>query len=66
MGPLQVHVGINDNFINMSLFSRIQEEERDMTVELGKDATYLVRGVGSISFQMLSSVVLELDHFYLL
>jgi hypothetical protein len=31
-----------------------------MSVELGDDATYPMRGVGSISFQMPSSDVLEL------
>jgi hypothetical protein len=33
-----------------SLFNRIQEQEGGMSVELGDDATYPVRGVGSISF----------------
>jgi hypothetical protein len=33
-----------------SLFNRIQEQEGGMSVELGDDATYLLRGVGSISF----------------
>jgi hypothetical protein len=33
-----------------SLFSRLQEQEGGMSVELGDDATYLVRGAGSISF----------------
>jgi hypothetical protein len=32
-----------------------------MSVELGDDATYLVRGVGSISFQMSLGDVLELS-----
>jgi hypothetical protein len=34
-------------------------------MELGDDATYLLRGVGSISFQMPSGDVLELDHILL-
>jgi hypothetical protein len=33
-----------------SLFNVFQEQEGGMSVELGDDATYLVRGVGSISF----------------
>jgi hypothetical protein len=33
-----------------SLFNRIQEQEGGMSVELGDDATYPMRGVGSISF----------------
>jgi hypothetical protein len=48
-----------------SLFSRIQEQEGGMTMELGDDATYPVRGVGSISFWMPSGDVLELDHILL-
>jgi hypothetical protein len=40
-----------------------QEQEGGMSVELGDDATYPVRGVGSISFQMPSCDVLELDNF---
>jgi hypothetical protein len=34
---------------DMSLFRRFQEQEGGMCVELGDAATYLVRGVGSIS-----------------
>lgn len=33
-----------------SLFSRIHEQEGGVSVELGDDDTYPVRGVGSISF----------------
>jgi hypothetical protein len=44
-----------------SLFNRFQEQEGGMSVELGDDATYPVRGVGSISFQMPSGDVLELS-----
>jgi hypothetical protein len=32
-----------------SLFNKIQEQEGGMTMELGDDAMYHVRGVGSIS-----------------
>jgi hypothetical protein len=38
-----------------------KEQEGGMTMELGDDATYPVRGVGSISFQMPSGDVLELS-----
>jgi hypothetical protein len=44
-----------------SLFNRFQEQEGGMSVELGDDATYPMRGVGSISFQMPSGDVLELS-----
>jgi hypothetical protein len=33
------------------IFSRFQEEEGGMLAELGDDVTYLVKGLGSISFQ---------------
>ena len=36
---------------NKRAFSKLQEQEESMQVELGDDATYLVAGVGSISFQ---------------
>jgi hypothetical protein len=41
--------------------SRFQEQEGGMSVELGDDATYPMKGLGSISFQMPSSDVLELN-----
>jgi hypothetical protein len=44
-----------------SLFSRFQEQVGCMSVELGDDATYLVRGVGSISFQIPLGEILELS-----
>ena len=44
-----------------SLFSRIQEQEGDMTIELVDDATYFMRGVGSISFQIASCDVVKLS-----
>jgi hypothetical protein len=37
---------------NKRAFNKLQEHEASMQVELGDDATYLVAGVGSISFQM--------------
>jgi hypothetical protein len=43
------------------LFSRLQEQEGGMSVELGDDATYPMKGLGSISFQMPSGDVLELN-----
>jgi hypothetical protein len=36
-----------------------------MTVVLGNDATYPMRGVGSISIWMPSGDVLELDHIFI-
>jgi hypothetical protein len=36
---------------NKRAFNKLQEHETSMQVELGDDATYLVAGVGSISFQ---------------
>jgi len=42
-----------------SLFSIFFEQEGGMSVELGDGATYVVRGVGSISFQMPSGDVLS-------
>jgi hypothetical protein len=44
------------------LFSKISEHVGGMVVELGDEATYLVRGVGPISFQMPLGDVLELDN----
>lgn len=41
-----------DMTYDITLFKRLQEQEGGMSVELGDYATYLVRGVGSISFQM--------------
>jgi hypothetical protein len=32
------------------LFSKLQEQEEGMIVELGNDGTYLVKGMGSIFF----------------
>jgi hypothetical protein len=45
---------------NKRAFSKLQEQEESMQVELGDDATYPIAGVGSISFQMPSSDILEL------
>lgn len=45
-----------------SLFSRIQEQEGGMILELGDDATYLLRGSNSISFWIPSSGVLEISY----
>jgi hypothetical protein len=39
---------------------RIQEQEGGMSVEFGDDATYPMRGFGSISFQQPTGNVLEL------
>jgi hypothetical protein len=48
------------------IFSTFQEQG-GMLVELVDDATYLMKSLGSISFQMLSGDVLELDSiFYVL
>jgi hypothetical protein len=44
---------------------RIRSKREGMTMELGDDATYPVRGVGSISFQMPLRDVLEMDHILL-
>ena len=43
------------------IFSRFQEEGGGMLVELGNDAIYLVKGLGSISFQMPLGDALVLD-----
>lgn len=43
------------------IFRRFQEQEGGMHVELGDDTTYTKKGLCSISFQMPSSDVLELD-----
>jgi hypothetical protein len=43
------------------IFNRFQEQEGGMLVELGDDAMYPMKGLGSISFQMPSGDVLELD-----
>jgi hypothetical protein len=48
-----------------SLFSRIQELEGGMTVELGDDATYPMTGIAFISLQRPSSDVLELSDIIL-
>jgi hypothetical protein len=58
-------VELQDTTYDMSLFSRIQEQEGGMTMELGDDATYPVRGVGSISFQCLQVMFLSWMIFYL-
>jgi hypothetical protein len=44
---------------DMKLFNDLQKQEEAMSVELGDDATYLVKGLNSISFHMSSSDVLE-------
>jgi hypothetical protein len=46
---------------NKSLFNKFQEQEGGMCVELGDDATYIVKGLGSISFQMPLGDVHELN-----
>jgi hypothetical protein len=43
------------------LFSGLQEQERELRVELGDDVTCHVKGMGSISFWMSSGDVLELN-----
>jgi hypothetical protein len=43
------------------ILSRFQEQEGGLLVELSDNAMYIVKGLGSISFQMPSSDVLELD-----
>lgn len=43
------------------IFSRFQEKEGGMRVELGDAATYHVKGLGSTSFEMSPSDVLESD-----
>jgi hypothetical protein len=43
------------------IYSRLQEKEEGMRVELGDDATYLVKGLDSISFRIHSSDILELN-----
>ena len=48
-----------------SLLNKIKEKEGGMSVELGDNATYSERGVRSISFQMLSGDVLQLDFLFL-
>jgi len=50
---------------NKKDFNRIQEQEASIQVELGDDATYIVTGMGSISFCIPSRNVLELDNFYI-
>jgi hypothetical protein len=49
-----------DSFI----FSKIQEKEGGMIVELHDDATYPMRGVGSISFEFLQVMFLRWITFY--
>jgi len=44
-----------------SLFSRFREQEGGISVELGDDPTYPMRGVRSISFQTPSRDVLDLS-----
>lgn len=43
------------------VFNKLQEQEVGMQVELGDDATYPVVEVGSISSQMPSNDILELN-----
>jgi hypothetical protein len=43
-------VGHQDMTYDKKLFSKLQEHEGGMRVELSDDATYLVKGVDSISF----------------
>jgi hypothetical protein len=43
------------------IFSELQEQKGGTLVELSDDATYHVKEMGSISFQMASGDVLELD-----
>ena len=43
-------VDIRDMTYNKSLFNKIYEQEGGMSVKLGDGATYLMRGVGSITF----------------
>jgi hypothetical protein len=45
---------------NKSTFSRLEEQDSNMQVELGDDAKYSVIGMGSISFCMLAEKVIEL------
>jgi hypothetical protein len=43
------------------IFNKFLEKERIMWVELGDNATYLVKGLGSIPFHMPLGDVLELN-----
>lgn len=43
------------------IFNKFQEQEGGMRLELGDDVTYLMKGMGSIIFQMPSIDVLELN-----
>jgi hypothetical protein len=47
------------------LFNKLQEQEGGMSVELDDDAKYTMKGVSSISFQMPSHDVLELNDVFL-
>jgi hypothetical protein len=49
---------------NKKIFHWFQEQEGGMCVELQNDATYPVKGLGSIYFQMPSGDDLELDSLY--
>jgi hypothetical protein len=40
------------------IFNKFQEKEKGMIVDLGEDAMYLVKGLGSISFHMPSGDVM--------
>jgi hypothetical protein len=58
-------VELQDMTYDSLLFSRFWEKEGGMSVELGDDATYLVKRFGSISSQMSLGDVLESIMFYL-
>jgi hypothetical protein len=45
--------------MDRTLFSMILEQEGGMSMELGDDATYPMRGVGSISFKHLQVMFLS-------
>jgi hypothetical protein len=46
---------------NKKSFNTLRQQEANIQVELGDDATYLVTGMGSVSFNMPSGNVLDLD-----